>query len=277
MNKNKKKRYLLKKNNIIEVAQARIKDLENLLLKLEKEENGGDNKEWLRVRKIKSGFQYFKITIPGDTQGSYIRKKEIAVAQKIEQNNYNKRIREIASKEINQISSFLQVYKPDKIIQCYEKLHDGRKALIIPFEISDADYADRWQNIEFKSKEIVAGNTTSMTIKGEIVRSKSEALIADTLYSLGIPYHYEMPLMLNGCGLIHPDFTTLNRRTRQVFYLEHLGMVDERGYLRDALERVDCYENNGIYPGERLLLTYETDKRPLKRDELKKMLAHYLT
>ena len=35
-----------------------------------------------------------------------------------------------------------------------------------------------------------------------------------------VPYHYEAPLYLKGRGIIHPDFTVLNIRTRQEYYWE---------------------------------------------------------
>ena len=38
-----------------------------------------------------------------------------------------------------------------------------------------------------------------------------------------VPNHYEAPLYLKGRGIIHPDFTVLNIRTRQEYYWEPYG------------------------------------------------------
>ena len=69
-----------------------------------------------------------------------------------------------------------------------------------------------------------------MTLRGERVRSKSEAMIADTLYRLKIPYKYECPLTIRrktgtsrNTKTIYPDFTCLNVRLRQEFVWEHFN------------------------------------------------------
>ena len=102
------------------------------------------------------------------------------------------------------------------------------------------------------------------TAKGEQVRSKSEILIADTLYRKNIPYCYERPLEFPGAGRIHPDFTILRRSDRKEVYWEHLGMMDDPEYAANALMRIDLYERNGIFPGDRLILTHETGRQPLR-------------
>ena len=67
-----------------------------------------------------------------------------------------------------------------------------------------------------KTEELVTNN-------GEIVRSKSEKIIADLLFMLGIPYVYECPLDTPG-GTIYPDFTILDISTRDA-----LGWDKESG------------------------------------------------
>ena len=105
-----------------------------------------------------------------------------------------------------------------------------------------------------------------------MVRSKSEAIIADMLYDLGIPYHYECPIKLKGGQIRYPDFTILRTKTREVIYLEHFGLLDDEGYRRDALEKLDIYRTNGIYPGKNLLFTYETEYSPLDINGIKNMI-----
>ena len=75
--------------------------------------------------------------------------------------------------------------------------------------------------------------------RGERVRSKSEKIIADKLYRNGIPYKYEKPLVLKGLGKIHPDFEILNKRTRKEYFLEHLGKMDDIGYVKKNMRRIN--------------------------------------
>ncbi len=74
------------------------------------------------------------------------------------------------------------------------------------------------------------------TKKGIAVRSKSEVIVADTLEGLGISYEYEKPLSTpdDPRNFRLPDFTVGYQG--DVFYWEHLGMLNVPAY-RDAWEK----------------------------------------
>ena len=91
-----------------------------------------------------------------------------------------------------------------------------------------------------------------------------------------VPYHYEAPLNLKGRGIIHPDFTVLNIRTRQEYYWEHMGKMDDEEYIQDALRRINAYERNNIFPGKRLILSHETRLYPLNTHNIEQMILQYL-
>ena len=71
------------------------------------------------------------------------------------------------------------------------------------------------------------------TSRGEIVRSKAEVIVANTLARLGIQYEYEKRLYnpTNPRDSRLPDFTILHNG--QTFYWEHLGMLSNPKYKRD--------------------------------------------
>lgn len=48
-------------------------------------------------------------------------------------------------------------------------------------------------------------------------------------------------------------------------YWEHLGMMDDSNYVENALQKIALYEQNGIFPGKNLILTYETGKNPINQ------------
>jgi len=84
------------------------------------------------------------------------------------------------------------------------------------------------------------------TRKGIAVRSKSEVVVADVLDALGISYQYEQPLYsrTNPKDFRLPDFTVSFEG--DVFYWEHLGMLNVPSY-REAWERKQkWYEDNGF-------------------------------
>ena len=40
-------------------------------------------------------------------------------------------------------------------------------------------------------------------------------------------------------------------------------MLDDPQYASKAVQRIEAYEKNKIFPGDRLLLTFETSNRPM--------------
>lgn len=111
-----------------------------------------------------------------------------------------------------------------------------------------------------------------MTERGECVRSKSGKIIADKLYSLGIPYRYECPPLLEDNIKIYPDFTILKMPAREEVYLEHFGMMDDVNYVDTTIYKLNTYEKNGIYIGVNLFITYETSTKPLNTRALDKIV-----
>lgn len=115
-----------------------------------------------------------------------------------------------------------------------------------------------------------------MTEKGERVRSKSEKILADYFYRNNIPYKYEKPLYLKGYGIVYPDFTLLSKKTYQEIYWEHEGMMDKQDYARAAVRKIELYQLNNIYPGEQLIMTFETEQSLLNSRLMEKLTEKYL-
>ena len=88
------------------------------------------------------------------------------------------------------------------------------------------------------------------TERGDLVRSKSELVIADKLHARGIDYAYEQPLVLPNGRTRYPDFTIADHARGETFYWEHLGMLDNQRYkTRWAKKRAE-YLEFGIGPHE---------------------------
>lgn len=81
------------------------------------------------------------------------------------------------------------------------------------------------------------------TIRGEMVRSKSEVIVANILDKMKIDYSYEEPLEVSGKTYI-PDFTL--RDKGKTAYLEHLGMLSNKSYKNDWEKKKANYESVGI-------------------------------
>ena len=87
------------------------------------------------------------------------------------------------------------------------------------------------------------------TARGEMVRSKSEVIIADHLANRGIEYGYEQPLTIAGATK-YPDFTIEDMESGLTFYWEHCGMLHVPRYRRRWEEKLEWYRVHGILPRE---------------------------
>ncbi len=228
----------------------------------------------LRVEKHKRGFQYYHVTEQGGLHGQYLKTTQRPLAAKLAQKQYYEKLQSAASRESRAISAYLRGMPDTAPENIYEELAEGRKVLVRPVLESDAAYARHWQEEVFQGNPFKPEELVYPSNRGEMMRSKSEALIADILDELGIPYRYEWPLSLSGGQTRYPDFTLLRIRDRKLIYLEHLGKLEDEGYRQKNLIKLADYAKNGIYVGRNLLLTFETDYAPLDLVQIRKMLKY---
>lgn len=87
------------------------------------------------------------------------------------------------------------------------------------------------------------------TSRGEMVRSKSEVIIADHLARADVEYAYELPLTIDGTTK-YPDFTVEDMESGQTLYWEHCGMLHVPSYRQRWERKVEWYEAKGILPVE---------------------------
>ncbi|AXH93565.1 AAA family ATPase [Micromonospora aurantiaca] len=96
------------------------------------------------------------------------------------------------------------------------------------------------------------------TVRGELVRSKSEVVIANLLHAAGLDYQYERPLTGEYVpGTVHPDFTFTDAGDDPIVW-EHLGMLDRPGYRASWERRRDWYAANGFVLGQNLFTSEES-------------------
>jgi exodeoxyribonuclease V alpha subunit len=90
------------------------------------------------------------------------------------------------------------------------------------------------------------------TLTADMVRSKSEVIIANMLFERGIRFRYEEKLAAPDGTFYLPDFTILWNGER--WYWEHWGRMDEEKYRNHRTEKVEWYNKN--FP-DRLIETFE--------------------
>ena len=182
----------------------------------------------------------------------------------------------LVEKRLSQIRRITKDYDEEEIEKIFQAEHPERQKLIKPAEPVWEQQLSKWAAEDYKRKEFQEDMPVILTEKGERVRSKSEKILADFFCRNGILYKYQCPLHLKRFGTVHPDFTYLSRKTKQEIYWEHAGRMDDPVYAQNAVRKIQAYEENGIYPGERLILTFETGKILLDTRTIERLAYRYL-
>lgn len=266
-------RQYLSPTNLYQEAKRRLEELYLIQSKLEKRlKTYPDGK--IHIVKNRNRVQYYLRMDSKDKSGVYLPKKEEKKIRTFLQKKYDEATIKQINSEIKNLEHLLKRVNSD-IRKNYSDYPQEIKQHINPVDVSDEDYVKEWLAIPYDRKSISEDMPVYLTDNGERVRSKSELNIANMLYKQGIPYKYECPLRLSNGKIIHPDFTVLDVRRRKEIYWEHRGMMDDRIYLKHAVERVKAYGKSGIYAGDNLLLTEETSTMPLGTNEIERVIRHF--
>lgn len=228
----------------------------------------------LRISKDKNKIRYYHCT--EDSRGIYIPKSDKYLPKKLAQKTYNLSVIKKAETRLKQIKKITRDYSDDEIEELFTSLHAERQALVTPVEPTWKQILDKWYTEDYKGKEFQEGTVVILTEKGERVRSKSEKILADFFHRRNIPYKYEKPLYLRGYGTVYPDFTFLSKKTGKEIFWEHEGMMDKQDYARNAIRKIESYQKNDIYPGDRLILTFETEQNVLSSKVIEGLVKQYL-
>lgn len=196
--------------------------------------------------------------------------------KRLAQKGYNKAVVKKGEARLKQIKRITKNYSDDEIEKIYTSMNKARQLLVTPIEPTWDQLLTKWYEEEYQGKEFKEGTPLILTEKGERVRSKSEKILADYFYRKNILYKYEKPLHLKGYGTVYPDFTFLSRKTYREIYWEHEGMMDKQDYARAAVRKIELYQINHIYPGDRLIITFETEQNVLNSKIIENLIEKYL-
>lgn len=230
----------------------------------------------LRIARKRGKYQYYRRDSAEDIKGTYIPRKDHASAVMLAQKDYDIKLLAVLEKQLTTIDRFLSTYNPDSIQQVYSKLSDPRKALVDKGYLTDEEFAAQWQTVPYRKLGFNKEDPEYFTRRGERVRSKSEILIADALYSHNIPYRYEYPLYIGNVLVAAPDFNCLNVRLRREYYWEHLGMMGNKEYANHNVKKLECYSLAPDFDESRLILTFETESHPINTKVIEEKIRKFL-
>ncbi len=268
--------------------EKRLAELQNLLFTKKKSYEKAPQGR-IRISQKGGHPEFYLVTERGSLRGKYLPHSQEAFARQLAQKDYDARLIKLLQKEISALQNYMkQTRNGHAIPELYDSLCPARRSLITPAILTNEQYAARWQDVSWTGRPFAPDAPYICTAHGERVRSKSEVIIADTLFRYNIPYRYEFPITLKrinpddirrdfGSSItLYPDFLCLNTRTRTEFYWEHFGLMDSTEYSNNAAGKLRLYTENGILAGRNLIITMETQTEPPSIKALEKLIEEFL-
>ncbi len=222
------------------------------------------------------GCPQYHFRAKGQEQEKYIPTYEKDKIKALVQREYDISVKNELEVSSKKLQKFLKSYDFNAINAVYDKLHQGRKIMVNPIIPSQDMRIEEWYHNNPGGKNSYEKDIAYVTKRGEIVRSKSEKILADAFCDSGIPYQYEPCYELkadhynseqnNDSRLerrIYPDFVLYNVKKDKTIYWEHLGLVEEEGYANKNFKKLMDYEKNGLIIGDNLIITMESKDMPL--------------
>ncbi|MDD3363109.1 MAG: hypothetical protein PHW34_15695 [Hespellia sp.] len=219
--------------------------------------------------------QYVKWYISNHSHPIYLPKKDRKIAEALALKKYYTLQLEELSEKNNYLDHYLKRCKNRKH-HADDLLEDDSpyKELLMPFLQSHSEKITEWINTQYNSNPNYPEYLLHQTFSGHKVRSKSEVIIANTLFTNKIPYRYECALTLDE-ATYYPDFTILHPQTEKLYYWEHFGMLDKTTYRNTALNKMNNYIAHDIIPSINLITTYETYSHPINSKQIQHIVKDY--
>lgn len=115
-----------------------------------------------------------------------------------------------------------------------------------------------WEYSPYVKDERFENLLTFSTVKGDLVRSEPEALIANLLYEKGISYHYRE--QIETCSTVfHPTFCVAVKSDSCFRLLEHCGCISSPGCINAFLLKIEKYMKSGFVPFKDVFFTFEDE------------------
>lgn len=225
----------------------------------------------IRVTSCRGVHQYY-FRKKGEAKKKYIESSKKDTVRLMLQREYDEKLLRELSNFKKRLESFLKFYDVGVIDRMYDGLCAGRKEMVIPIKTTTSMKLEELQKKTVGETNTIKTQTSYKTLKGEYVRSKSEKIIADYMYSMKIPYVYEPEFTLESGRHVYPDFAIYSIRKNKTLYWEHLGLVDNPEYAVKNFRKLIEYEKSGLVLGDTLLISAESAEIPLDFDIIKKKL-----
>ena len=262
--------------NIIESLKKERDEQEKIAKALRKRESlfRKTPRGLLRVSRNNGVFQYY-FKKDGTDGYEYVPSSKKEIVKELAQRDYETSLLKKLEENTRNIDRFIKKYQQNPAGNEYAKLSEGRKKIIDPVVITDSMYIEKWYREHPGEMNPYPEKGIIVTERGEVVRSKSEKILADMFNKYGIPYQYEPELQLNMNKTVYPDFILLDIRKRKTYIWEHLGLTGNEDYAVNNLRKIYLYEKSGYHLGADLIISEESEETPLGLPLIKEKIRMY--
>ena len=255
-----------------------LKELEDVIAKLEKSsKKHGKLPNGRLYVKGSHGYPQYYFQDNLTSEKRYLHASDSKLIKQLVQAEYEEKALDHLRKMKALLYRFLHSYNVNSIYALYDSLCPGRRSLVNPVLPDNDSYVQTWLEQHPGGQNPYPETGKYLTERGELVRSKSEKILADLFYKTNIPYQYEPLLELNNFQTIYPDFILLNVNKRKTTYWAHFGLLDDIDYAQKAFKKLELYEQNGILLGKDLIISLESSEKTLNMHDAKNKIDTFLS
>lgn len=163
-----------------------------------------------------------------------------------------------AGKNVKSLEQLKRSYKPIETDEILAQLPDKYADAV---NMLRQIRIEEWKNADYDRAPFDPEAHIHETCYGGWVRSKSEQIIANALYSYGIPFRYEEKFKYpsEDGDWYYPDFTILLPDGTTIIW-EHFGLLKELGYCIHNGYKLHTYQKNNYVIGKNLIITQDDNK-----------------
>ncbi len=212
----------------------------------------------IQGRPKKCGEEYWNSAKKKQIVSTYLKKENLDVVAGIARKRFieksmPKLIKSI--KMLEQMSERYYPYEPSEVLKDLSEIYSNISIMEVNRERDKASL--EWVAMKEIPNEFFADHLRHVTASGRIVRSKSEAIIANLLDANNISYKYEVEIEIENKKYF-PDFAIFRKSDNQIIYWEHFGLMGNEDYANAMLHKINAYHSAGIILWDNLIMTSDT-------------------
>lgn len=257
----KQSRCILSKNEVL--ARNPISNNDDSLALHERQRRG---RSYYYMRKNYGGKK--------DSEEKYIPKEDKELISLLLRKQYAAKALPFYEKQLTNIKQLKESLSPAVDNEFYNNLTEESKRLLAPLVPYQPDIIKAWQSKPYKHNEYHPEELIHDSLRGDKLRSKSEVLISNGLFTKEIYYQYE-PLLLLDNSFVYPDFLILRPSDNKEIVWEHFGLMDNPVYANNAVRKIQRYEAAGYHLGDTFIATFESSAWPLSSRLVNEYIERY--